>query len=166
LERVLKLYMPIAYALCRTIEKADNEGWRAIIICTHAAAMIAIGRVLSGRMPKDVEEEDFKCFTASLSQYNRISGSLEEEDLIPTWFPDVPELIPRINWQGNGIKGGWISILNGDCSFLEGGEERGWKFSGDEKFLRDPNAFNDARDVAIYQEKEKKRGGKGKTSLL
>lgn len=38
--------------------------------------------------------------------------------------------------------------MNGDCSFLSGGEERGWKFSGDEAFLKDPNLYNDVVNAA------------------
>jgi transcription factor C subunit 7 len=145
------------------METAGREGWRAIIICTYVAAMIAIGRVLSGRMPEDAEEEDFQCFPAFLSQHNRIALSLEDGDSVPTWSPEVPELIARIYWQGNGIKGGWTSLLNGDCSFLAGGEERGWTFSGDEKCLRDSNAFNDTRGCGEIRRERKGRRWKRKS---
>lgn len=34
---------------------------------------------------------------------------------------------PMIDWRGgNGVKDGWECILNADCSYLSGGEERGW----------------------------------------
>ncbi|KAG7133827.1 hypothetical protein HYQ45_008052 [Verticillium longisporum] len=39
------------------------------------------------------------------------------------------------SWKdGKGVRGGWICTQNSDCSFLSSGEERGWRFSGDESF--------------------------------
>ena len=142
-ESIEALHNRIAFALQQTIEQADREGWEAVVICTHAAAMIAIGRVLTGKMPQDVEEEDFKCFTCSLSRFDRRKMG-KAVLALQDWDESRPEIVPDINWRdGKGVMGGWETILNGDCSFLSGGEERGWHFSGDESFLRDPNAFND-----------------------
>jgi len=43
------------------------------------------------------------------------------------------------DWAGGrGVRGGWDCEVNCDCSFLSGGEERGWRFSGDESF-HDPS---------------------------
>ncbi|GAB7349719.1 hypothetical protein MBLNU459_g0456t1 [Dothideomycetes sp. NU459] len=145
----------IAYCLHRVIAAldADPKGLRTLLICTHAASMICIGRALTGIMPEDFGEEDFKCFTCSLSKFTRRKGGdretgvkgqeAEAEDKV--WDASAPETIPEVKWrEGRGVRGGWDCIVNGDCSFLEKGEERGWKFSGDESFLKDPNAFNDA----------------------
>ena len=48
--------------------------------------------------------------------------------------PDVDWLDGRLD--RNGVMGGWDCVLNGDCRHLEGGEERGWQFSGDESFTK------------------------------
>lgn len=107
---------------------------KSILICAHAAPLIAMGRVLTGRMPEDSSEEDFFVFTAGLSTFQRRSlrsneGSLpgksngeglaEGTKLIrATQVPD---------WSsGRGVGGGWDCAVNGDCSFLSGGAERGW----------------------------------------
>ena len=60
------------YALSHIISNADiedalssegRENETSILICTHAAAMIAIGRTLTGCMPDDACMEDFKTYT-------------------------------------------------------------------------------------------------------
>ncbi|KAL0259723.1 C6 zinc cluster transcription factor-like protein [Diplodia seriata] len=153
-ESIPDLHDRIAYTLSRVIAAVDAEGPdgpRALLICTHAASMIAIGRALTGRMPPDDGEEDFKCFTCALSRFDRRPGAAAAADAPPAdddeageWSSERPHDIPRVNWrEGRGVGGGWSCVLNGDCSFLTNGEERGWKFSGDEAFLTDPNAFND-----------------------
>lgn len=127
-ETIPQLHDRIAYCLQHLIHQADIDprGPKAIVICTHAAVMIAIGRVLTGRMPSDVAEEDFKCFTCSFSKFtrrpSRVSLSIDS-----SWDPSCPERIPDVGWRdGHGVSGGWSCELNGDCSFLDGGEERGW----------------------------------------
>ncbi|KAF2431607.1 phosphoglycerate mutase-like protein [Tothia fuscella] len=134
-EGMMQLHNRIAYALHRIIERADKEGEASILICTHAAAMIAIGRVLTGNMPEDTSVEDFHCYTASMSRYDRKDCAFEAPDNVGMWDPVKESLIPDVNWQGRGVMGGWDSVLNGDCSYLEGGKERGWHFQGDESFL-------------------------------
>jgi transcription factor C subunit 7 len=134
-ESITSLHDRVAYGLHRVIERAERRGEKSIIICTHAAAMIAMGRVLTGIMPEDVEVEDFHCYTASLSQYNRRSNATAPSLKVGVWKPEEESVVPDVGWRGKGVHGGWDSILNGDCSFLEGGEERGWHFSGDERFL-------------------------------
>ncbi|EME85706.1 uncharacterized protein MYCFIDRAFT_59682 [Pseudocercospora fijiensis CIRAD86] len=104
-ESIPQLHDRVAYALSHIISRADNDPSepKSLLICTHAAAMIAIGRVLTGCMPEDEGEDDFKCFTCSFSKFVRKPQS-----------------------KGKGVGGGWDCEVNGDCSFLEGGEERGW----------------------------------------
>lgn len=129
-ESVECLHDRIAYALHHVIKKLDSDpdGPRALLICTHAASMIAIGRVLTGRMPEDHGEEDFKCFTCSLSRFERKQkkADAEEEPEPPTWDSQSPDDVPDVRWRGKGVQGGWECKINGDCSFLENGEERGW----------------------------------------
>ena len=129
-ESLTALHDRVAYAMHRVIEQADKEGIKTLLICTHAATMICIGRVLSGRMPEDPNEEDFRCFTCSFSSYARKSSSGTNEQTAPTvpmWQSAHPDKIPTIEWRGgSGVAGGWSCTANGVCDFLEGGEERGW----------------------------------------
>jgi transcription factor C subunit 7 len=127
-ESLTSLHDRIAYALHHVIQKLDQDpaGPKTLLICTHAASMICIGRALTGRMPEDPSEEDFKCFTCSLSKFNRRNipeAPVEKEHI---WTLDEPENIPFVDWRGKGVKGGWDCEVNGNCSFLEKGEERGW----------------------------------------
>ena len=71
-ESIPALHDRCAYALRYIISNADiedaassggHEKETSILICTHAASMIAIGRTLTGRMPDDACVEDFKTFT-------------------------------------------------------------------------------------------------------
>jgi len=127
-ESIPTIHDRIAYCLHRVISAldADPSGPKTLLICTHAASMICIGRVLTGRMPEDHGEEDFRCFTCSLSKFER-RGSIKEAQDIAQWNASTPEDIPVVNWRdGNGVMGGWDCTINGDCSFLSKGEERGW----------------------------------------
>lgn len=132
-ESIQELHDRCAYALHKIIERCDKEGVEAICICTHAASLIAIGRVLTGRMPASIEEEDFRPFTCGLSTFARKSTSTSTAS--PQEWQGEGSTIPEVQWEGGiGIGGGWKLTGSGDCSFLSGGEERGWRFSGDESF--------------------------------
>lgn len=48
--------------------------------------------------------------------------------------PSADDPIPNTNWRGHGLFGGWDHVVNGDCSFLSGGEERNWWFQGEESW--------------------------------
>ncbi|KAI9660559.1 MAG: hypothetical protein M1821_009911 [Bathelium mastoideum] len=114
-ESIEELHDRVARVLHEIIEYEDKRPQqpRALLICTHAATMIAIGRALTGNMPADPSEEDFRCGTCSISEFNR---------RIPLRLRDDWR-----GWQdGNGVGGGWDVILNGDCSHLSNGEERTW----------------------------------------
>ena len=130
-ETIPQLHDRVAYALRHVIARTDKDpaGPKAILICTHAASMICIGRALTGRMPEDEGEEDFRCGTCSFSKFVRRKGTVEaagqKEKL--SWDPKRADEVPDIGWRnGNGVGGGWDVEVNGDCSFLENGEERTW----------------------------------------
>lgn len=117
-----------AYALHRMIQMLDvaPSQPRAVLICTHAASMICIGRTLTGQVPNDITKEDFRCGTCALSRFDRRKRHSGGQG-IGLWDETEPEAIPRLSWRnGEGVAGGWDCVLNGDCSFLEGGEERTW----------------------------------------
>jgi transcription factor C subunit 7 len=91
-------------ALDTIITALDNDPTqpKVLLICTHAATMIAIGRVLTGNLPDDLDEDDFQCYTASLSRFER-KGTEEKKAI-----------------------GGWDCVLNSETGYLSGGAERGW----------------------------------------
>ena len=70
-ETLPQLYERIASALRAIVEQCDAQGHRAIVLCTHAAVVIALGRVLTGDMPDTPDVEDFQAYTCGLSTYRR-----------------------------------------------------------------------------------------------
>jgi transcription factor C subunit 7 len=112
---------------------------KAIVICTHAATLIAIGRVLTGNMPEDTSEEDFLPYTCGVTTFVRQAKGKENTDGDVEEWKGPETAIPEVKWRGGrGVGGGWTVTKSGDCSFLSGGEERGWRFSGDESFDTTP----------------------------
>ncbi|KAI1213261.1 phosphoglycerate mutase-like protein [Annulohypoxylon truncatum] len=169
-ESLPQLHDRVAKVIEFIIRRSDQEGHKAVILCTHAAVVIALGRVLTGQMG-----EDFGAFTCGLSKFKRrgfksgqASPNSESETRIKATVPTAREErqigvevgsrkaqsetnpasnvdpYPHDSSQSNqeslgrdgaGLYGGWTCELDSDCSFLRGGEERGWKFSGDESFI-------------------------------
>ncbi|KAH0561945.1 hypothetical protein GP486_003352 [Trichoglossum hirsutum] len=126
-ESIEQLYDRTAYALAHMIAQLDAEEGqpKAILLCTHAATLVAAGRILTGHLPEHAEEEDFKPFTCSLSKFTRRRESSDNIEFTGTVGPD--EERPKFDWRkGRGIGGGWDCVMNGDCSFLKGGAQRGW----------------------------------------
>lgn len=116
----------------------DQRTSKSVLICAHAAPLIAMGRVLTGLMPDDASEEDFNVFTAGLSTFKRrgassagsagqSGGETEIESPIAGGTKFIRVSGPPPQWRnGCGVGGGWDCLANGDCSFLTGGAERGW----------------------------------------
>jgi transcription factor C subunit 7 len=168
-ETIIQLHDRLATTLAAIIARVDSEveifealqphsspmarSSKAIMICSHAAPLIAMGRALTGYMPEDPDEEDFKVFTTGLSTFvrrkrptvirsrsgsgdregNLVTGTSSEqagEDVIGRLAPGTKVGGPHIkvpDWtEGKGVGGGWDCISNSDCGFLSGGEERGW----------------------------------------
>lgn len=155
-ESITHLHNRLATALHAVIADLDAEIARAeaplppeqrtpkaVLFVSHAASLIAMGRVLTGCMPEDPGVEDFHVFTAGLSRFSRRGSSgkvgIEVEDggRSRRNGDDGRELAPgtRIlrpgtavpDWRGGrGVGGGWDCVANGDCSFLSCGAERGW----------------------------------------
>ena len=118
-ERIGELHDRIAKALELIVKDVDEEyalqdrGEEevTVLICGHAAQIIAAGRALTGLVPDDYDEEDFQCFTCGISRFARRQPAV-----------------------GEGVAGGWDCVVNSDCGHLSQGEERGWHFHGDESF--------------------------------
>ncbi|KAF2467676.1 phosphoglycerate mutase family protein [Lindgomyces ingoldianus] len=119
-EMIRDLHERVANALNLVIASLDSDpaGPKTMLICTHAATMIAIGRALTGNVPDNFNEDDFKCYTASLSTFAR-RGDAE------------------------GVLGNWECVGNAETGYLSGGEERGWKFNGEENFSTDPDPIDE-----------------------
>ncbi len=124
-ESIGELHDRVAAAAQAIIDQCDRDGARAVLLCTHAAVMIALGRVLTGEMPEDVRIGDFGAFTCGLSVYRR-----RRSDSEPAKRPGeagAQRREERPKWaRGTGLRGGWDCEVNCDCTFLRGGEERGW----------------------------------------
>jgi transcription factor C subunit 7 len=128
-ESVPTLHNRCAYALEYIIshEDATDEESRAILICTHAASMIAIGRALTGHMPEDICEDDFKTHTCGISKFVR-RLPLSDTPKYIKWEKGTE--IPAIEWRDRkGVAGGWDCVINSNCGHLDGGEERHWYVS-------------------------------------
>lgn len=103
----------------------------SVLICTHAAIIPIIGRILTGNKPKCPTEQDFIPWTASLFTFRRCPTKAVDD--VPDALPSQP--LPKMVWgNGIGVGGLWECLAIGDCSFLSHGKERGWQFSGKESF--------------------------------
>lgn len=151
-ESITQLHDRVASTMDALIKQCDEAGVRAVLLCSHAATVIALGRVLTGVMPDNVEAEDFRAFTCGLSVFRRRPAAtcdaageaaattaprtlegVRTPSLQTTASPDdyskdlADPSLADVGWKGGrGVGGGWLCEVNGDCSFLSGGEERGW----------------------------------------
>jgi transcription factor C subunit 7 len=109
---------------------AEQRTSKSILICAHAAPLIAMGRVLTGRMPEDSSEEDFYVFTAGMSTFKRRETREKDESLLRGLLAEGTKFVRARGvpaWEGGrGVGGGWDCVKNGDCTFLSDGAERGW----------------------------------------
>ncbi|KAI9732835.1 MAG: hypothetical protein M1834_003773 [Cirrosporium novae-zelandiae] len=166
-ETIAELHQRVAFALESIIQDLDAEEGepRTVLLCTHAATMIAIGRVLTGE-----EERRFGAWCCGVSRFDRRRdnnnnnnnsmrsvGGVGTEDVkrrellerpVRGWRPDE---VGR--WKGGkGILGGWDCVVDGECGFLSGGRERGWHFTDDEAFDTGPGARG-SEDVDVERKR-------------
>ncbi|OTA91578.1 hypothetical protein M434DRAFT_76006 [Hypoxylon sp. CO27-5] len=131
-ESLPQLHDRVAKVIDYIIKRSNQEGHKAVLVCTHAAVVIALGRVLTGQM-----ERDFGAFTCGLSKYKRqrkIKGATSQAppQIDHAGDADSHPHDSRCPDSGSsrmaeiGLYGGWTCELDSDCSFLSGGEERGW----------------------------------------
>ncbi|EXJ79627.1 hypothetical protein A1O3_07906 [Capronia epimyces CBS 606.96] len=131
-EDVEQLHNRLAGILTHLIARADEEGHSAILLCSHAAVVVAIGHVLLGRVHQDVTTKAIGAFTCGVSTYTRNL--------------DAPNVIKTLSKADNEHLGLWSLTVNCDCSFLTNGAERGWRFSGLSRFTRKPLELGDEVD--------------------
>ncbi|KAE8399179.1 histidine phosphatase superfamily [Aspergillus pseudonomiae] len=192
-ETIAQLHDRVATALAGIIADVDAEinaleasqppserTSKAILICAHAAPLIAMGRVLTGNMPEDADEEDFNVFTAGLSTFVRRGmtpsagdSSAEQRELALGTRVIRPGTVVPVWRGGKGVSGGWDCVLNGDCSFLSAGAERGWgsightntishsrHFNGEESFDTGPMAPSSALPTSSQDTSAERTGTK------
>ncbi|PHH90872.1 hypothetical protein CDD83_2377 [Cordyceps sp. RAO-2017] len=70
-ETLAQLQERVALALRGIIRQCDASGARAAVLCTHAAVVILLGRVLTGLVPDSADAEDFHAYTCGLSVFRR-----------------------------------------------------------------------------------------------
>ncbi|KAK1751721.1 histidine phosphatase superfamily [Echria macrotheca] len=141
-EGVDELHNRVAATMEALIAECDRDGVKTVLLCSHAAVVIALGRVLTGNMPDNIEVEDFGAFTCGLSRYRRRKAACHGESpslAVAAYAASDTSAAaiadPGSGWRGGrGVSSGWDCELNSDCSHLSMGEERGWRFSGDESF--------------------------------
>ncbi|CAJ2510027.1 Uu.00g059270.m01.CDS01, partial [Anthostomella pinea] len=109
-ETISQLHHRVAASIQAIITRSDQEGNKAVLVCSHAAVVITLGRVLTGQLPDDPTVEDFKAHTSGLSIYRRQRVD-KQNDITAT--------------TDGATQGGWTCEANSDCSFLRCGEERG-----------------------------------------
>jgi transcription factor C subunit 7 len=143
-ERIEPLHDRLALTLATIVQDVDEEYSAAgrgaehvtLLLCGHAAQIIASGRALTGLMPADHDEDDFKCFTCGISRFVRRAVP---ESAAEHWYF-------REDWRnGSGVAGGWDCVANSDCGHLSQGEERGWHFHGDESF----DSYESAKGMSV-----------------
>ncbi|MCJ1308591.1 hypothetical protein MMC25_002244 [Agyrium rufum] len=140
-ESIETLYQRCARALSAAIKHADEDGIETLVICTHAAAIIAIGRVLTSVVPVDEDVTDFHTYTCGISRFERkatVSGNGIADR--PNGAPPTKEAsnespaAARKPGEFREQLGEWICVENSVCGHLSNGPERSWHFSGDESF--------------------------------
>lgn len=119
-ETLAQLQARLTATMQSIIDRCDAEYRRAVVLCTHAAVVIMLGRILTGRFPETVDADDFRAFTCGLSVYRRRLISQDEQG--PRGDGTLPENKPN----PRAVVGAWSCEANSDCSFLTCGEERGW----------------------------------------
>lgn len=139
-ETINDLYERVATAVQGIIDRCDADGKRAVVLCTHAAVVIALGRVLTGQIPDAVEEEDFHAFTCGLSTYRRrdiqrcsrsglgkfVFRGCQIAKLGPGMLTNILIDESHASISERKSLGEWQCIEDSDCSFLSSGGERGW----------------------------------------
>jgi transcription factor C subunit 7 len=98
-ESISQLHARARRVLDLIAQRCEELGVKRVLICSHAATIIAMGRVLLNDDTDGKRTKFIGAGTASLSKYVR-----------------------------SNAEGKWTQQLNGDASFLPGGVEREWHF--------------------------------------
>jgi transcription factor C subunit 7 len=116
-ESIAQLHNRVAAAVQTIIDRCDAEGIRAVVLCTHAAVVIALGRVLTGVMPENIDAEDFQAFTCGLSTYKRkLAGSVGEDLPRANDSTSQPPAVSRIGSEGHSAGKATMVSVNTWCT--------------------------------------------------
>ncbi len=125
-ESIPQLYERVASCIEAIVTRCDKEGKKSVLISTHAAVVVALGRVLTATVPDDATVEDFRAFTCGLSKYQRQGVDQSCSPALDSRAPSRPKFKDAYQRRSFGLSSHWACKVNSDCSFLYGGEERGW----------------------------------------
>ena len=125
-EGIAELHDRCAYVLARIISEVDaassTDEAESIVVSSHAAPIIAIGRALTGSMPEDPTTVDFHTYTCSVSKFTRKGSNKASVSRMPGG-----QLPLTIDWKnGKGVGGGWLCEVNAGVDHLSNGGERDW----------------------------------------
>ena len=174
-ESIADLHSRTMRAVREIVREADGEaGVEALIICTHAATLLAVGRALVGRVPECWAEEDFGTWTCGLVRFERrrgggesatTSGSETETRSEKTQTQTQAQLLAETETDREGL-GYWDCTVNGETGYLKGGRERGWWFQGEEDFDTSVVVVAAVRDQGTKDDVGGRREGDAKGAHL
>lgn len=103
-ETLAELYARVGQAAEAIVRRSEEEGHKTVVLCTHAAVVIVLGRVLTGQIPESADNADFEAYTCGLSTYERTG---EEGTCIP-FQPRCPGVMRRVcaNVDGQPLEAG------------------------------------------------------------
>lgn len=79
-ETLAQLQERVSAGVQSIIQQCDAENRRAVVLSTHAAVVIMLGRILTGNIPESVDTDDFRAFTCGLSVFRRRDLDSDEKD--------------------------------------------------------------------------------------
>lgn len=92
-----QLVARVSRGIAAIIAQCNAEGKKAVAICSHAASVIVLGRVLTGQFPECMDTDDFQAYTCGVSVYDAGKGMLEKLGLI-SWDTDLCLQVPE-HWE-------------------------------------------------------------------
>ncbi|KAL9121633.1 MAG: hypothetical protein Q9187_001811 [Circinaria calcarea] len=90
-ETIPELHDRVAYTMKCILADCARNNVETILICTHAATIIALARVLTGKVPVDNEEEDFHTYTCGISTFISKEEMAKRQDSAVVISADVEE---------------------------------------------------------------------------
>lgn len=124
-ESIEQLYARSVFVLSNLIRDLDNDPAQpeSVLLCTHAASLVALSRVLAGSIPEDPATVDFIAYTSCITRFER-------HDPVPVQTlrtSNTPGPNLTRDWVVDGSLGGsWTCVVNGYGGFLKSGRQRGW----------------------------------------
>ena len=129
-EDVDEFHFRIANTVQKLIEQSDREGTRTVLLSTHASALIAIGRVLTGYIPVDIEEEDFKAYPCGVSKFVRRNPHAKEYHSGRASLASSSNT--TLGYRAKSLPdhfsslGNWTCTMDSDSSFLKDQDLTSW----------------------------------------